>query len=132
MHQPTTPEDTVGVLVQRLAEQIPDLVKSELRLAQIELREKGRRAGAGLGLFSASGLVAYLGVATLVAAAVLGLALVLAAWLAALIVAGLLLVAAGVVALLGRHEVQTAAPVAPSRTIANVREDVAALRGEQE
>lgn len=132
MPQPAAPDDTVGVLVHRLTEQIPGLIKSELRLAQVELREKGKRAGAGLGLFSVSGLLAYLGLATLVAAAVLGLALVIAAWLAALIVAALLLIAAGIIALVGRHEVQTATPATPSRTMANVREDVAALRGDLE
>ena len=37
-------------------EQIPDLVRSEMRLAQAELTEKGKSAGLGVGMFSAAGL----------------------------------------------------------------------------
>ena len=122
-------DEPIGALVHRLSEQIPELVRSELRLAQAELTEKGKRAGLGIGMFSAAGLLAFLGLSTLVATFVLLLDLVLPAWAAALIVAVVLFAGAGVVALVGKKEVEQATPPAPERTIANVREDVATVKG---
>jgi uncharacterized membrane protein YqjE len=131
MSDPTThsSDEPIGALVHRLSEQIPELVRSELRLAQAELTEKGKRAGLGIGMFSAAGLLAFLGLSTLVATFVLLLDLVLPAWAAALIVAVVLFAGAGVVALVGKKEVEQATPPAPERTIANVREDVATVKG---
>jgi hypothetical protein len=48
-----------------------------------------------------------------------------------LIVAAVLLVAAGVAAMIGKKEVGEATPAAPERAIAGVKEDVAALKGTQ-
>jgi uncharacterized membrane protein YqjE len=112
-----------------LSEQIPELVRSELRLAQAELAQKGKKAGLGVGMFSAAGLLAFFGLATLITTAILALALVLPAWAAALIVAVVLFAGAGGVALAGRNKVQAATPATPERTIANVREDVSVLKG---
>jgi uncharacterized membrane protein YqjE len=122
-------DEPIGALVHRLSEQIPELVRSELRLAQAELTEKGKRAGLGIGMFSAAGLLAFLGLSTLIATFVLLLDLVLPAWAAALIVAVLLFAGAGIAALVGKKEVEQATPAAPERTIANVREDVATVKG---
>lgn len=126
----TTTDEPLGALVHRLSEQIPELVRSELRLAQAELAQKGRRAGLGIGMFSLAGLLAFFGAATLVTTAVAALALVLPLWAAGLIVAGVLLVGALGAALGARNEIQQATPAAPEVTIANVKQDVAALKGE--
>ena len=122
-------DPTLGSLVHDLTQQVPQLIRSEIRLAQAEMTEKGRRAGRGIGMFSAAGLLAFLGLSTLIATAVLVLALVLPAWAAALIVAVLLFAGAGVAALVGKKEVEQATPPAPERTIANVKEDVATVKG---
>ncbi|WP_122816551.1 phage holin family protein [Nocardioides pantholopis] len=130
-HPGGTPTDEpLGAVVHRLTEQVPQLIRSEIRLAQAELTEKGKRAGLGLGAFGAAGLVALYGIGALVTAAVLALDLVLPAWAAALIVAGVLLLIAGVAALVGKKEVQQATPAAPERAIAGVKEDVATIKGE--
>ena len=47
----------------------------------------------------------------------------------ALVVAVVLLAAAGVAALVGKKEVQQATPPAPERAVAGVKEDVATLKG---
>ena len=131
MSDPTTrtTDEPLGALVHRLSEQIPDLVRSEMRLAQAELTQKGKRAGLGIGMFSAAGLLALFGLATLIATAVIALSLVVPAWAAGLIVAAVLLVAAAGVGLAGKKEVEAATPPAPEKTIASVREDVAAVKG---
>ena len=130
MSEPRTTEPPVGELVHRLSEQIPELVRSELRLAQAELSEKGKRAGLGIGMFSVAGLLAFFGFATLIATAIIALALVLPWWASALIVAGVLLVAALGAALSGRAEIKQATPPKPEATIASVKDDVAAVKGQ--
>ena len=123
------PEPTLGALVNDLTQQIPQLIRSELRLAQAEVAEKGRHAGLGIGLFSGAGLLAFFGVGTLVATAVIGLSNAVPAWLAGLIVALVLLAAAGVVAMLGKGQVQQATPAKPERAIEGIKEDVATVKG---
>ena len=126
---PEPPDQPLGVIVHRLSEQIPELIRSELRLARAELTEKGKAAGLGAGLFSAAGLLGLFAFGTLIAAAVLALDTALPAWAAALIVAAVLLMGAGIVALVGKKEVAGATPAAPQRALAGVKQDVAALKG---
>lgn len=118
--------DSTGELVQRLAHDVTRLVKDELRLAQLEVSGKARRAGAGAGMFGAAGVVALYGAGALVACAVLALAMVIDAWLSALLVGVVLLLVAGALALLGRGKVQQATPLTPERTVASVKDDVRA------
>jgi Flp pilus assembly protein TadB len=115
-------------LVNDLSEQVSRLVKDELRLAKLELTQKGKRAGLGAGLAGAAGVIAFLGGATLVAALVLLLALVMPAWLAAAIVAVLLFVAAALLGLVGKKKVQQATPMVPAETMASVRADLDAVK----
>ncbi|WP_049576318.1 phage holin family protein [Nonomuraea sp. SBT364] len=115
-------------LVTDLSEQVSRLVKDELRLARLELTEKGKRAGFGAGMFGAAGLVAFFGGAVLVAAVVLLLALVMPAWVAAAIVGVVLLIVAALLGLAGKSKVKQAAPPVPSETIASVRADVDAVK----
>jgi uncharacterized membrane protein YqjE len=117
-------ERSTGELVQQLSEQVSRLVREELRLAQLELAHKGKRAGIGAGLFGGGGLLAAYGVAALIAGLTLLLALVLPAWAAALIAGGALLAVSGVLALLGRSQVRGATPPLPRETIDSVKADV--------
>jgi uncharacterized membrane protein YqjE len=121
---------TLGALVHQLSQQIPELIRSEIRLAQAEVAQKGKRAGVGIGMFSVAGLLAFFALAALVTTAILGLANVVDAWLAALIVAVVLLAAAAVAALVGKNKVSEAAPAAPERAIQGIKEDIATVKGE--
>ena len=127
----TTTEPTLGGLVHDLSQQIPGLIRSELRLAQAEVAEKGKAAGLGIGMFSVAGLLAFFALATLVATAVIALANAVPSWVAGLIVAALLLVAAAVVGLLGRSKVSEAAPPKPEMALQGLKEDVATLKGDR-
>jgi len=124
----TTGDPSTKELVQELAEQTSTLVRRELALAQLELKEKGKRAGIGGGLFGSAGLLALYGVGALVAAAVLALTTAVDGWLAALIVAVVLLAAAGVAALVGKNQVARAVPPAPEEAIASTKRDVQEVR----
>ncbi|GAA2889007.1 phage holin family protein [Nonomuraea rubra] len=111
-------------LVNDLSEQVSRLVKDELRLARMELTEKGKRAGFGAGLFGAAGMAAFFGGAALVAAVVMLLALVLPGWAAAAIVAGVLFIVSALLGLFGKNEVKRATPPVPEETIASVKADI--------
>jgi membrane protein len=121
-------ERSVGELVQQASQQLTDLVRQEIHLAQVELQDKARHAGLGAGLFSGAGLLAFYGVGTLIAAAVLLLALAIEPWLAALVVALVLLAAAGVLALVGKRQVEEALPPTPEQAGESVREDMRYLK----
>jgi uncharacterized membrane protein YqjE len=122
-------DEPLGAVVHRLSEQLPELVRSELRLAQAELAQKGKRAGVGIGLFGTAGIVALYGIAGLLTTVVVLLDLAMPLWLAVLIVTVVLFAGAGVAALLGKKEVAEATPPAPERAIAGVKEDVATVKG---
>ena len=119
---------STGQLIGQLTEQISRLVRDEARLAQAEVTQKAKKLGVGAGLFGGAGLVAFFGVAALVAAAILALALVMPGWLAALIVAVLLFAVAGVLALVGKKDVAQASPPLPTQAIAGVQADVATVK----
>lgn len=125
-----TQDPTLGGIVRDLTTQIPELIRSEIRLAQVEMTQKGKRAGIGIGLVSGAGLLAFFGLASLIATAILALSLAVAAWLAALIVAVVLFVGAAVLGLRGRSEVQQATPAAPERAVQGVKQDIATVKGQ--
>lgn len=120
----TLSDESVGELVKRAASQTAELVRKEIQLGQLELKDKGRRAGKGVGLLGGAGVVAFYGGAALVAAAVLGLAEALDPWLSALIVGIALLVVAAVVGLVGKKTTTEALPPKPEQTMASVHDDV--------
>jgi uncharacterized membrane protein YqjE len=119
---------STGDLVSRLSTELSQLLRDEMRLAQLEVTGKAKKAGMGVGMFGAAGLLAMYGVGVLIATAILALALAVDAWLAALIVAVVLLAAAGAAALVGKNKVVEAAPPVPTRPVENVKADVETVR----
>jgi membrane protein len=119
---------STGELVKLLSEQVTRLVRDELRLAQLELTGKGKRAGTGIGMLGGSGVLVLYAIGALLAAAIIGLAGVVAAWLAALIVAAALLASAGVAALLGKTQLKAATPPVPEQAVGSVKADVEEIK----
>ena len=124
----TLSDESVAELVKRAASQTADLVRKEIQLGQVELKDKGRRAGKGVGLLGAAGLIAFYGGGALVAAAVVGLAEAVEPWLSALIIGIALLVIAAVVGLVGRKTTADALPPKPEETMASVHDDLEHLK----
>ena len=114
----------VGELLKELSEQTTTLVRQELELAKLELTEKGKKAGIGAGMFGGAGIVGFYAVGALTAGLILALATAVNGWLAALIVAALYGLAAGVLALSGKSKVQQAVPPVPEQAVDSVKEDV--------
>jgi len=129
MPTPNIDEKPVAELVQQLSQQTATLVRQELQMAQLEMKEKGKRAGIGAGLFGGAGGLAFYGLGVLLAAIVLGLATFLEPWIAALMVAVVLFAVAGVLALTGKKQVEQATPPAPEQAIASTKRDVDEVKG---
>ncbi|GAB2631496.1 phage holin family protein [Streptomyces capparidis] len=121
-------EHSVGELVKQASEQISHLVRQELRLAQVEMTHKGKRLGRGGGLFGGAGMMGFLALQALVAAAIAGIAVALPVWAAALIVAGGLAFVAALLGLLGKEEIHRATPPRPEHAIDSVKADMEEIR----
>jgi len=119
---------SVGDLTRDLSEQTAVLVRKELALATAEMKEKAAHTGAGAGLFGGAALIALFGLGALIATAILGLAELVAPWLAALIVTVLLFAIAGIAALIGKREVQEGTPLKPEKASHEVSVDTETVK----
>ncbi|MBY4126950.1 phage holin family protein [Rhodococcus fascians] len=115
-------------LVERLTTQVSTLVRTEIDAGLAEVKSKGSRLGVGIGISGAGALLLFLGLATAIATAVLGLATVLSAWLAALIVAVVVLAVGGILTAVGASRAKKALPPVPADTATRVGEDIAAVK----
>jgi len=125
---PPPPAASTSELVSQAAVQISTLVRDELALAKIELTEKGKRAGLGGGLFGGAAVLGLYGLGLLLTLAVVLLDLVVALWLAVLIVMVVVFAAAGIAALLGRKKLQAAVPPVPTDAVAGAKTDVQTVK----
>ena len=116
-------ESTAG-LVNRASSQMMTLVRDEITLARIELTAKAKRAGVGGGLLGAAATLSLYGLGLIIALVIVALDLVWPLWLAVLIVAVAVFAAAGLAALVGKHQLQRATPPTPTDAAANVAADV--------
>ncbi|MEA2248459.1 MAG: hypothetical protein QOH46_2988 [Solirubrobacteraceae bacterium] len=117
-------ERPTSELLKQLSDQTTTLVRQEIELAKLELREKGKKAGMGAGMFGAAGLFGVFAFAALTATIILALATFLPGWLAALIVTAVYGAVAGILALRGKAQVKEATPPVPERAVDSTKEDV--------
>jgi uncharacterized membrane protein YqgA involved in biofilm formation len=120
---------SLAQLVSDLPQQLVRLLKAELDHLKAEFAEKAKYAGVGIGLIAVAALLLFYALGTLIAAAILGIAVALPAWAAALIVFGGLVVIAVILALVGVRSFKKMDGVAPSQTIESIKEDADALKG---
>lgn len=126
-HVATDREPSTAELVNRLSEQVSRLARDEIRLAVAELRVKGKRVGTGAGLLGGAGVLAWFGLGAVIAGLVLLLATVWPAWVAAFVVALAVFAVAGVLALVGRRQIDRGTPPVPEEAIAGVKQDIATV-----
>ncbi len=113
-----------GELVKQLAEETSTLVRQEIELARAEMTAKAKRAGIGLGELGSAGIAALYGLGALTACVIAALALAMPVWAAALVVAVVYAAVAGVLALVGRRQLEQGLPVTPERTQQTIKEDL--------
>ncbi|MFZ0385686.1 MAG: phage holin family protein [Solirubrobacteraceae bacterium] len=117
-------DQPVAALLRDLSEQTSTLVRKELELARLEMTEKGKRAGIGVGMFGGAGLVGLYALGAVIAAAILLLATAITPWLAALVIAVVCGAIAGGLALMGKTKVSQATPPVPEQATESMKEDV--------
>jgi len=114
----------IGELMKQLAQETSTLVRQEMQLARAEMTQKGKKAGVGIGILGAAGVVALLALGALTAFFILALDGAMPNWLAALIVALVYAAIAGALAYVGRERVEEAGTPVPEQTVDTVKEDV--------
>ena len=124
-----TPRRSLFTLIGNLPTLLIELVRNELESLKSEIAGKLKSAGIGIGLLAGAAFFALFALMVLIAAAVLGLATVLPPWAAALIVGGVILVIAVVLALAGIGKLKTGVPPAPTGTIESIKKDVRTIKG---
>jgi len=115
-------------LVRRLADDSRGMVRSEIELAKLEMREKAQSMATGGAFLAVAAVLLALMLMSLVLAAIWGLATTLSLWLSALIVAGALLVLALIAALVGRTLLRRGAPPVPEGAVAEAQRTVETLK----
>ena len=123
-----TPERTLGQLVADATNDMSSIARSEIALAKAEITADAKQAGKGAGMFAGAGVMGFLGVVLLLFAVVYGLvAAGLPVWLSFLIVAVVLFVVAGILALVGKKAVSKVQGK-PERAIVTTQETIAAIK----
>jgi hypothetical protein len=123
---------SLGALLGSLPDLVKRIIRGEIESAKAELVAKLKAAGTGLGLLVGAAVFAVILIEVLLAAAILGIATALPAWLAALLVAAALLIVVGVLGYVGARALKRALPPVPAETIKNVKNDVKIVKGESD
>lgn len=108
---------------------ITDLVKGEIAQLKAEMIVKLKALGIGGGLIAGAAVILLYVFGVLLTAAILALALVMPGWLAALVVALVLLIVAGIIGFVGYKKLMGGIPPIPERTIASVKKDISTIKG---
>ena len=120
-------ERTLGQLVSDASKDVSELIRYEVALAKAEIQADVKRGAVAGGMFGAAGFIALLALITAVIALGLGLAEFMPGWLAFLVETVILLVLAGILALVGKGQIGRIKP--PERTITSTKKTLAAVRG---
>ena len=111
----------VNAILGAIAGQWIATIKTEFEVAKVELKFKSRQLGTGAALVAAGAMLAFWMLAVLIAAAILGLAVVLEPWAAALIVAGALLLIILILVGIGARKIKKNKDLWPAASIERVK-----------
>ncbi len=120
-------EPTIGRLVHDALGDVSSLVRNEIALAKAEVSMDVKKAGRGGAMLAAAAVMALFGVTFLLHTIAIAIAEFLPLWAGYLIVTGVLLLVAGILALVGKNALQ-AVKGKPERTIATSRETIEAVK----
>jgi hypothetical protein len=120
-------ETSIGELIGSISNDLSQLFRQEVDLAKAEIKNEATKAGKAAGMLSVAGFAGYLAIVLLSFAAVFGLANVMDAGWAALIVAVVWAIVGAVLFANGRSKLKTIDPV-PQRTVGTLKEDAQWLK----
>jgi len=102
----------------------PRQLSDEIALAKAEIKRKGTQLGVAGAFFAVALVFVGLLVIGLMVAAIMGLATIMPAWLAALLVSAVCLIIAAIGALIGLNKFKKLMPLVPEETIRGLRYDL--------
>ncbi len=114
---------TFPEVLQDIAGNLQEIIRSEFRLAKTEIKEEAARAAKPVASFGAGLALGFYGVGFLLLAAVYGLSTVMAGWMAALLVGAVLAVVAAAILTSSGKQLKRVNPV-PDKTIRSLEENV--------
>jgi hypothetical protein len=120
-------ESSIGELIGNISDDLSQLFRQEVDLAKAELKQEAAKAGKAAGLLGGAGFAGYLAVVLLSFAAVFGLANVMDAGWAALIIAVVWGIIGAALYFNGRTKLKTVDPM-PRRTVDTLKEDAQWLK----
>jgi hypothetical protein len=120
-------ETSIGELIGNISNDLSQLFRQEVDLAKAELKQEATKAGKAAGMLGGAGFAGYLAVVLLSFAVVFGLANVMDAGWAALIVAVVWGVIGAALYATGRKKLKTVDPM-PRRTVDTIKEDARWLK----
>ncbi|MBC7518488.1 MAG: phage holin family protein [Microbacteriaceae bacterium] len=123
------PRRSLFALIGDIPTLVTDLVKGEIDQLKAELIVKFKALGIGAGIIVGAVVILLFAVGVLLTSAVLALALVMPGWLAALLVAVVLIIAAGLVGLVGYRRLKLGLPPVPTTSINSVKKDLDTIKG---
>jgi hypothetical protein len=121
---------SLGGAAKQVAEHASALARLELELAKLELSRKVAALGMGIGLGLGAGTFLLFMLGFLFAAGAAALATAVATWLALLIVAGALLLVAGLLGLLALRAIKKGTPPVPEQAIREAKLTTDALKAD--
>jgi hypothetical protein len=113
---------SAGELLSAVTADVQTLFRQEVELAKAEIREEATKAGKAAGMFGGAGFAGYMVALFLSLAAVLGLANVMDAGWAALIVTAVWAGIAAVLFVMGRSRMREVSPK-PEQAVETLKED---------
>jgi uncharacterized membrane protein YqjE len=114
-------ERSLADVLQDIIANVQEIVRSELRLASVEIREELVKAASAGKVAAAGAVLALFSFALFLLAAVYGLALVMPPWMAALAVAIVLAIAGSILITAGSKRLKLI-HLKPEKTVASIRE----------
>jgi hypothetical protein len=102
----------------------PRQLNDEIALAKAEIKRKGVQLGVAGAFFAVALVFAALLLIGLFIAAIMGLATIMPAWLAALLVSAVCLIIAAIGALIGQNKFKKLMPLVPEETIRGLKYDL--------
>jgi uncharacterized membrane protein YqjE len=120
---------SVFALIADIPTLVTDLVQREIELVKTEIVAKLKALGVGVGVIAAALLVLLAMLGVLLTAAIFALSLIMPGWLAALLVAAVLLIVAVILCLIGYRILKKGIPPYPSESIDSLRRDLRAIKG---
>jgi MFS family permease len=133
MTSPTAPpaprKRSLVELITSIPTLVTDLVSREIELLKAEMLAKVKALGIGAGLIAGAVIILLAMLGVLLTAAIFALSQVMPGWLAALLVAAVLLIVAVILGLIGYRVLMKGIPPIPTESIDSLQRDYRAIKG---